>query len=92
VQGAAKPNLQGGSTPVLPRDPRQGVPVGAQVTSAGIFKSMGALGTLQNRVVVPARQATYAGGIFPWNRYCFLFSRVESGGKEINGVFYLVKC
>ncbi len=38
VQGAAKPNLQGGATPVLPRDPRQGVPVGAQVTSAGVNK------------------------------------------------------
>ncbi len=42
MQGAAKPNLQGGTTKVLPRDPRQGVPVGAQVTSARIFKpSMG---------------------------------------------------
>jgi hypothetical protein len=32
VQGAAQPNLQGGASPVLPRDPHQGVPVGAQVT------------------------------------------------------------
>jgi hypothetical protein len=39
VQGAGKPNLQGGATPVLPPDPRQGVPVGAQVTRPRLKKS-----------------------------------------------------
>jgi hypothetical protein len=82
VQGAAKPNLQGGATPVLPRDTRQGVPVCAQVTSADIFKpSMGARNLagigLSYR---PARLVTYAGGIILWNRVCFsIFT--ESGGK-----------
>ncbi len=33
------------------------------------FNNLGGLGTEKNKVIVPARQATWADEFIPWNRF-----------------------